>query len=203
MEKIFPTSAARMGILMNIHENPGISISGLIRKSKTSPNIVLGYVNLLADAGAVKDKRLGGRKKAHIRQIYPNTSTETGLAVFSMVEMEKRHGLLKKYPFLKPLQEQLYALLKDTHSFIVVYGSYARMSAEKSSDIDVLAVGSISWTLANRIREVFVTLDTELSLKIETREKFVQRVGDHLHQNIIKEHVILTGEREFLRLVSS
>ena len=201
IEEILPKSSARMRILVNIYENPGISITELVRKSNTSPNIVMDYVNMLNKTGAVNDKRLGGRKKTHIRQIYPDTSSDTGMVVFSLVEMQRREKFLEKYPFMKPVQKQLHELLKVTHSFCLVYGSYARMAAEKSSDIDALAVGDIPRVLADRIREIFVTLEAELSLKVETRDKFAQSRGDHLHQNVIREHVILTGEREFLNLM--
>ena len=203
IENIFPKSRARMRILRHIYENPGINISELVKKSKTSPNIVLDYANSLVSGGAVRDERLGGKKKTHIRRLFPNPSSETGLAVFSLVEMGKREQFLKKYPFIIPMQEQMWELLEGTQSFCLVYGSYARMAAEKSSDFDLLVVGNIPKAAANRIREAFITLDAELSLKIETRRKFEQGISGNLHQNIIREHVILTGERDFLRSLAS
>lgn len=198
-----PKSDARMRILRHIYENPGISISGLIRKSKASPSVVMGYVNSLVDAGAAREKRIGGRKKTHIRQLYPDFSSDIGLIVFSIVEMEKRDSLLGKYGFLRPVRDDIRRLLEGTGSFCLLYGSYARLAAEKSSDVDILVVGNIPKHLSSMIREAFVTVDAELSLKLETKKKFLARIKDHFHQNVLRDHAVLSGEREFLMLLAS
>ncbi len=102
MEKILPSSRARMDVARTIYENPGINLSEIIKIVRSSPNTVLDYVNLLEKYGVVRGKRIGGEKKAHIRLFAPDTSTEYGILVFTSVEMNKKIALMEKYGELKP-----------------------------------------------------------------------------------------------------
>ena len=198
---VFPKNRTRMRVIGILYENPGINLSELIAKSKTSPNIVLDYVNILVGNGVLTEKRIGGRKKTHIRQFFPDLQSDIGRMVFSLVEMEKKKKFLGKYPKMKPFCSQLSELLKNRVNFCLVYGSYARLAAEETSDLDLLIVGNVGKELKTRMSEIFVTFSAELSSVLETQEQFRKNLPKPLHQSILKEHVILFGEQEFLKAV--
>ncbi|HLD49469.1 MAG TPA: winged helix-turn-helix transcriptional regulator [archaeon] len=201
IQKILPNSEAKIKILEAIFRNPGINFSALVKESGTSPNIVINYINELVKNGVLKEKRLGGKKKTHIRLLYPNFSG-MGLDVFSLVEIDKKNNFLKKYKKLNPIVTQIEDLISSSGiKFCLVYGSFARFSAEKESDIDMWLVGKIDAKAKSGLREIFSTLDREYNLTIESEKDFIKKIGDPIHQNIIKDHVMLYGERYFLKSI--
>ena len=86
IEKILPSTETRLRILKIIYENPEINLTMLIKKAKTSPNIVLKYVNNLVKFKVIEEKRFGGKKKTHIRNLKANLSSDLSILVFSFVE---------------------------------------------------------------------------------------------------------------------
>lgn len=205
MEKILPSSRARMEVARTIYENPGINLSGLIKIVRASPNTVLDYVNLLEKYGVVKGKRIGGKKKTHIRMFAPDTSTEYGILVFTSVEMNKKISLMEKYGELKPFIGQLGDLLSGGEvEFCLVYGSFARFAAGHDSDLDILIVGKADKEMQKRISEIFVTAKRNFSIKIETKKSFLEKAknGDALHKSMLERHVVLWNEKNFVEFLN-
>ena len=52
-----------------------------------------------------------------------------------------------------------------------------------------------------RLKEAFITLDIEPSIKIETLKQFKNNLNKPLYKNIINEHVILYGEYNFINML--
>lgn len=200
IEKILPKSSAELEILEVILSNPGINITGIIKKTKTSPNLVMRYVNTLVDANVLIEERKGGVKKTHIRFLYPNLN-QLGIKVFSLVETEKRIKFLNKYPEFKPIFKQMVELLqKKKIDFALVFGSFARFAAEKDSDLDMLIVGEEK-NFENELSDILITLGREYSVKIETKDKFKKNLKEKsLYKNILKNHVLIFGESSFLKI---
>ncbi|MBI2675791.1 MAG: winged helix-turn-helix transcriptional regulator [Candidatus Aenigmarchaeota archaeon] len=202
VSEIIPGTRAKMRIATAIYENPGIHLTALIREVKASPNTVLDYVNKLSSMHVVKQAGLGGRKKVHIRTLFPDLSSERSVIIFSLVEEEKRLRFLEKYRHLMPYVGQLCDLLGKKAEFALIYGSYARLAADKTSDIDLLVAGGLDSKVRERIREIFATSDAELSMKIETLRQFRRNRDKPLYQNIMKEHVVVFGSFNFVRQLS-
>jgi len=102
---------------------------------------------------------------------------------------------------LKIIFEQLYELFDENIKFVIVYGSYARFSATKESDLDLLIVGKLSDEKRKRLKEAFITLDIEPSIKIESLKQFKNNLNKPLYKNIIKEHIVIYGEYNFVSIL--
>lgn len=202
IEKILPNTETRLRILRSVYENPEINLSKLIKKSRTSPNIVLKYVNNLTEFGVLKEKRYGGKKKTHIRNLEVNFLPELSCLVVSFVEIEKRLAFLKKYKEIKPFVSQLAELFDKKIDFCLVYGSFARLAADKESDLDVWLVGNVDSGMKKRISEIFSTLKREYSVKIESLNQFLKKINDPIHQNMLREHVVVYNELNFVKFLS-
>ena len=201
IQKILPNSDTKLRILKIIYKQHGINFSELVKKSKTSPNIVLKYVNELVKTNVLKEKRLGGTKKTHIR-LFQSNFIGLGIDIFSFVEISEKEKFLNKYNKLKPIISQLEELLlSEKIKFCLIYGSFARFVADKESDLDLWIVGDIDEKTKNRIREIFSTLDREYNMTIETEKQFLKKLNDPIHQNIVKDHIIIYGEKGFLKLL--
>lgn len=201
IEEILPGNKTKVRILSSIYESEGINITALIHKVKASPNLILQYANTLIDFGVLKENKLRGPKKVHMRILKPNLRNEIGKAVFYFIESEKRAILILKYKALKPYFDQLEELCTNRNIVIIVYGSYARLAATAESDIDLLFIGKIDKATRKRIKEIFITLEAEPSIKIETATKFLEQKQKPLYQNILKEHVVICGGWQFMNLL--
>ncbi len=201
IEKIIPGTNAKLRILKIIYEDKYINLSNLIKKAKTSPNLVLSYVNKLVDFNVVSEQRSGGEIKVHIRNLMPDFKSNESKIIYSLIELDKKEIFFNRYKNLKAIFGQLYELFDENVKFAVVYGSYARFSAEKESDLDLLIAGKLSDEKRKRLKEAFITLDIEPSIKIETLKQFKNNLNKPLYKNIIKEHVIVYGEYNFVSIL--
>ncbi len=192
IEQLIPGTKTKMRILKNIYDSPGINLTELIKKSKCSPNLVLDYVNSLENFEVLSSTKLKGKKRV-VREIFFNFSSELSLIFLSLVEIDRRKDLFFKYKKLRVLSEQL----KFSGGFALVYGSYARKSSDKESDIDLIVVGDK--INKNKIGEVLITFP-EVSLKIETKKQFLGNLKKPLYQNILRDGIALFGEGEFLKI---
>ncbi len=195
---IVPGTAVKLRMLTAIYEKPGTNLTALIQKVRTSPNTALAYVNLLFSSGLIREERTEGRKKIHVRNLWPSFASEIAKLSYSMVEMEKTRRFFERYKSLRPYWRQMEEALKGIDTFVLIYGSYARHAATKDSDLDMILVGTIPPETLERVRELLVTFDKEISLKAETKQRFLNNKNKPLYQNIIKEHVIVFGAWHFL-----
>jgi len=201
IEKIIPGTDTKLRILKIIYEDRYINLSKLIKKAKTSPNLVLSYINKLINFGVLAEQKSGGKIKVHIRNLMPNFKSSESKIIYSLIELDKKEIFFKKYKNLKIIFEQLYELFDENIKFIIVYGSYARFSATKESDLDLLIIGKLSDEKRKRLKEAFITLDIEPSIKIESLKQFKDNLNKPLYKNIIKGHVILYGEYNFVSIL--
>ncbi len=202
IEEIIPGNKTELKIVKAIYENPGINLTGLIKKTRSSPNLVLKYVNILSSHSVIKEEKSSGKKKIHVRNLKANFDTEIAKNIYSAIEIDKKLLFLNRYREISPYCIQLEDILKNKTCFFLVYGSYARFTASKDSDLDILIVGNLKNEEIKRIREVFVTLEKELSLKIETIVNFIKNKDKPLYQNILKEHVIIIGADKYIDILN-
>ena len=201
IEKIAPGTDTKLRILRTIYEDRYINLSNLIKKAKTSPNLVLSYVNKLINFNVVAEQKSGGKIKVHVRNLMPNFKSDESKIIYSLIELDKKEMFFKKYKNLKIIFEQLYELFDENIKFVIIYGSYARFSAGKESDLDLLIVGRLTDEKIKRLKEAFITLDIEPSIKIESLKQFKDNLNKPLYKNIIKEHVIVYDEYNFIGML--
>ena len=64
-----------------------------------------------------------------------------------------------------------------------------------------MIVGNPSAQVIVRIRENFVTLDIDPSIKIETINKLKSNMTKPLYQNIVKEHIVVMGTQNHIKFL--
>lgn len=195
MPKLINASQAK--VIETIFKNPGINLTGIIEKTKLSPNYVSNYVNFLSKKNILREERLE-KKRVYLRRFFLNLKSSLGKNIFTLFKEEEKEFFFKKYPKLTPILSQL-SELKGIE-FIVVYGSYAKFTAETDSDLDLLMVGK--GINKERAREVLVNLEMEVSIKIETLKIFIKRINEPLHKQILKDNILIYGSGKFVNLLS-
>jgi predicted nucleotidyltransferase len=93
--------------------------------------------------------------------------------------------LMDKYPHLSPLIEDLVKSRRST--MIILFGSYAKFSAKKDSDIDLFIEST-----SIKAKKDIESLNSSLSVKIGRFNR-----DDLLIKEIINNHVIIAGVEEY------
>lgn len=188
---------SQIKILQEILKNPGVNLRGIIRETKLSPNFVSNLLNNFVKNKIFKEERIEIGKK-YLRRFSFNFDSLSGKDVFNVLKWEEKHLFFEKYPKLNKIFDELIENVGGL-KMIIIYGSYARKSATKKSDIDLLFIGNIKDK--NKIKEILVTLETEPSIKIEALQDFKKRRNDALHSQIIREGVIIFGSEELWKIL--
>lgn len=100
-------------------------------------------------------------------------------------ERYKLIELLKKYPELDVIMEDVLKASKET--LIIVFGSYAKSTAKKNSDIDLFVE-----TRNMAVKEQLESLHSRIKVKLGDFD-----LSSNLIKEIIKNHAILKGVEEF------
>ncbi|MDP7080275.1 MAG: winged helix-turn-helix transcriptional regulator [Candidatus Undinarchaeales archaeon] len=199
IEGIVPGTRARLAVLRAVLENEGTTITGLIQRTGVSPNTVIAYVDRLVAARVLREDRIGGVRKTHIRQLYVRTDSEFARSIIALVELDRRLALFETYRYLRSIMEHLVDVLGERAMFVLVYGSHARLAATPESDLDLLVVGGPGIARTRGLADVFVTLEAEHSLRTMSPEEFREKRGTPFLQTILRDHVVIAGMDAFLK----
>ncbi|MBI2656487.1 nucleotidyltransferase domain-containing protein [Candidatus Woesearchaeota archaeon] len=126
--------------------------------------------------GNVVDFRMQGKNK-----LFKLKKGMEALNYAYIAEHFKLLRLFNRYPFISVMAEAIYA--KTDAKLIVIFGSYAKFSAKKDSDIDVFIE-----TKHRNLKAQVESIDSRLSIKIGIFDK-----NNLLIREIVKDHVILRG----------
>ncbi len=185
---------SQVKIFKSIFNNPGINLRGIIESTKLSPNYVLEYVNELVKRGVLVEEKLE-KKRIYLRRFFLNFNSNLTKNIFLLIKEEEKEGFFTKYPHLRSIFNQIIEEIKKI-DFLIVYGSYARMNARKNSDIDILIVGNLK--NKEKIREALVSFETEASIKVEALKNFKKKKDDAIHNQIIKEGILIYDSGKFV-----
>ena len=109
------------------------------------------------------------------------------------VEIYKTIFFLEKYPLLKPFVNEL-----DGNIPVIVFGSFAKMTAGKKSDIDILIVGRDKLKKSKTLPLDIVPFEIhEVNISGETLELSVKS-GEALIKEIQKHHVVLNNHSYYV-----
>jgi len=154
-------------------------VRGIAQELKASHSTVLRKLNKLVAEGVLDCKTEGKNKVFYIKK-----SLQAKTCVFG-AEWHKLAKLLQTYPELGIIIEDV---LKNTgRQMVVLFGSYAKFTAKKDSDIDIYVE-----TMDRKFKEKLEMINSKLSIKIGSFD-----LDANLVREIIKNHVILKGMEEF------
>src|SRR3989344_3740460 len=204
---IFPKSEYK--VLKLIYENPNITLSELIKRARVSAATAKRRLDHLLSSEIITEKKVIGGKRVLLRNFYPNLFSEEGKNTFSLIESEKKQEFFKKNksligPFRQVLKNIKMAG-KGKIKIVLVFGSFATYSQVKDSDLDILFLSSGEINKEDLKKEVersFITFNYEISPRIDTLKNFKVNIDKGIYQTIVKNHIIIKGSLDFIRLIS-
>ena len=155
-----------------------------------SKQVNIPYTTLLRLINDLRDvTTLTTKGKSKLIEIKWNDITTSLLVVASF---EEKKEFLKKHPLIKKISEQ-------THEITLVFGSYAKGTETKNSDIDLMIINTKGDKNVN-----FHNLELLYDLKINplffTKMEFKQMLQDdeeNVAKQALKDHILINGFKEF------
>ena len=161
-----------LGLLL-LHPDESFHLREIARTTNTQPGTLRRELTQLADAGVLSREKMGNlvRYKA-----------DTGCPIY-----DELRGILKKTAGVADVLRAALASLGDKILVAFIYGSVASGTERRSSDIDVMVVGSASFEEVVRVlhasqqelrREINPTVFSlaEFKKKVTEKSSFVARV---------------------------
>ena len=200
---IFPKSD--YNILKLIYENPGIRLNELIRKARISAETSKKRLEHLLKLNIITEKKIIGGKRTLLKNFYPNFQSVEGKNAFSLIESEKKQEFYEKNKNLIGPFQQLLKNINNEIKVILIFGSFASDTKTKDSDLDILFLTSKETEkdiLKKEIERSFITFRNEISPRIDTLNNFHKNINNDIYQTIIKNHVVIKGNLEFIELIA-
>ncbi len=165
--------------ILNVLLNKKTHVRALAKKLNTNHTTVLRKLNELYKENVLDYFEEGKNKIYFLKQ-----TTEAKTYVF-MTENYKLKKLLEAYPYLRNIIEKIQGNSKI--KIAILFGSYAKFSANKSSDIDIY----VETTSLNLKKEI-EAFNSKINIKIGKYDK-----NNSLIKEIEKNHVIIKGVETF------
>lgn len=154
-------------------------VRGIAKQLEGSHSTVLRRLNKLLKEN-VLDYKVEGKNK----EFFIKNNLQAKTYIFN-AEHYKLIKLLRKYLELSVIVEDV--VKKCDEKLIVIFGSYAKFTAKKDSDIDLFVE-----TGDRRVEEELESIHSKINVKIGEFD-----LSSPLIKEIIKNHVILRGVEDF------
>lgn len=155
-------------------------------------------VNRLAKDSVIIKEKAG---KSYLCSI--NLGAEKTFALMQLSELEKKNEFYSSNKELKVILEDFVRSVESTANpiSIVLFGSYAKGTATKESDIDILLISKPKSSIDKITKEVYAKYGKEINAVLVTSDDFKKQKDKDLIKEIIKEHYVLYGVEKFVNLV--
>ncbi len=127
---------------------------------------------------------------------------EKTFALIQLSEIEKKNEFYSSNKELKLILEDFVKSLGSTINpiSIVLFGSYAKGTATKESDIDILLIGKIKIGIDKITRGIYARYGKEVTVVVMTANDFKKQKDKTLIKEITNSHYIIYGSEKFVSL---
>ncbi len=170
------------------------TIKEISRKIKADYRITYTAAQKLIDGGFLLAETIGKSALCQVNKLYYGPK-------LYQAESERKEELLKNKN-LNQLYIEIMSKLKTSAFILLIFGSYARGTQTKSSDIDLLFISNEA-DFESRISNILSLLPLKTHGIVFTEDEFV-RMKDAKKRNVIQEaienNIILYGIEAYYRL---
>ncbi len=140
-----------------------------------------------------KEGLLKSRLEGNIKYFRLNTDNSELKEVLAIAETMRKIEFLKKY-------RKLANIFTNEDRIVGVFGSYAKNTQRKESDIDIFIIGK---KLDNDYDKKGKTYDLNISIKYfsETDFKRLLKEKNNLCKEIVKDHILIFGIEKFISII--
>ncbi|MBW6442594.1 nucleotidyltransferase domain-containing protein [Patescibacteria group bacterium] len=158
----------------------------IARKLKMNQKTVSNILNSLEKQNILKYSTEGKNKYYFLNKLNIQVPD-----LLKIIEIARKNEFIKKYSNIKELFVELE---KRSSGILVIFGSYANLTNNEKSDLDIFLIGKI---------KEFNELEEKYHIKINliklNKDKFNKE--DIFIKEVIKNHIILEGVEKFIELI--
>ncbi len=188
----------KLEIILLLWRNPDRTFT--INEITKEINGTYSYVNRVV-LQLIEEKIILKKTVGHAFLCSLNKASEKTKALLLLAEINKKEEYFVKHKSLQLLFQDFMKELPKTVVSIVLFGSYAKETFTKESDIDLLVITTAKEDLAPVLRKMQKLHGKQLSPLLFTIEEFQQRKNETAVREIIKNHIIIQGTEQFLQEV--
>jgi predicted nucleotidyltransferase/predicted transcriptional regulator len=177
----------------------GFTINGIAKNLEEFYSFVHRTVNKLSKDGVVIKTKVG---KSYLCSL--NLENEKTATLIQLSEIEKRESLYTVNKELKLILEDFIRTLESQHKniiAIILFGSYAKGTATKESDIDILLISNEKIEIEKVAKEIYAKYGKEIIPILMTQNDFKKQKDKAVITEMIKNHYVLHGVENFVNLV--
>jgi predicted nucleotidyltransferase len=162
----------------------GLTGSFIAKKKKLNQKTVANYLNKLEKETILKSK-IQGKNKLY----FLNLDNQEIVKNFIMaVEHMRAINFYKKHMLVRGVLEKIN---KYVDGIAIIFGSYAKNTKKKDSDLDILIIGKCNEKEIDNISNIY---KIDINLKI-----YPKLEQDILTKEVIRDHVIIKNTEKFIR----
>ncbi|MEA2004184.1 MAG: nucleotidyltransferase domain-containing protein [archaeon] len=160
----------------------------LIGKVSISQKGIALTLKELEEEGILKSK-----KKGSIRFYSLNLKYSQIKEIIAIAELDKKTQFYQKHRAISHI-------FKDDERIVVLFGSYAKGTQKKESDLDIFIIGKKKAEDYDKKGEEF---DLEINIKYFTEKEFKELLNkkNSLINEIIKNHIIFFNTEKFISMI--
>jgi len=156
------------------------------KKLKINQKTASNILNNLEKEDILKFSQEGKNKYYFLNKFNPNIKE-----IIKLIEIDKKIEFTEKH---KKFRELFNKLEQRTLGILIIFGSYAKNTEDKKSDLDCFVIGKIS-----NIEDLEELYNIKINIILSNKSKFDKK--EHLIKEVIKDHIILKGIEEFIELI--
>lgn len=174
-------------------------IRELARETRTAYCLANRTVHRLESQGAVELRKAGSTKVITL-------SPQADPAMLAEAERHKREGFYSSHPGLRPVLQKIIAGQQSIFFVLLVFGSYAKGSQRKDSDLDLLAIvpdESGARQMEAAIRSAARTSPHTLHETVVTEaghRKMLGERGMNVALEAKRRHIVIYGDEQYHRM---
>jgi len=130
-----------------------------------------------------------------------NTENDKTRALISLNEVNKKQEFLNKNKELKLITDEILSKIKNRVTSAAIFGSYAKNTQTKESDIDLLILAKKSFDTTELVRKIHAKYGKEVSPVVITEKQLINQKNKPIIKEILKYHIILIGFEKFINLM--
>lgn len=181
--------------LLARNQEKNFTINEIAKTLKEHYSFVHRIVNELAEDKVIIKTKIG---KAYICSL--DFKNEKTTALIQLGEIEKRDEFYSANKELRLILEDFAKSTQDNALTIVLFGSYAKGSATKESDIDILVIRTGKIEIDKITKEVYAKYGKEINPILLTQEEFKKQNNKAIIKEIINSHYVLYNVERFVSL---
>ncbi len=130
-----------------------------------------------------------------------NTGNDKTKVLISLNEVNKKQKFLNKNKELKLITDEILSKIKNKVISSAIFGSYAKNTQTKESDIDLLILTKKWFDTTELVKNIHAKYGKEISLIVITEKQLKNQKNKPIIKEIFKYHIILIGFENFINMM--